>query len=231
MAAAGPVSTWIQSPFGGGSSGVLNLNVTSQTTNYTAKATDYLIECDPSISGAFTVTMPTAGVTTGQIITVMKIDTGSNQVQVQPATGTIGGQLGAITLFDGEDYTSLMWDGSVWRIVAGFEYIGGLRTKRTILDDANPGNVQLFAAGGGFALTEGANCKQGTATANGTTAVVVSNTAVTANSRIYLTAQNPNAGAPGALYVSAISAGTSFSFKSTSGTDASTVAWLIIEHT
>lgn len=93
-------------------------------------------------------------------------------------------------------------------------------------------NTMVFnVAGNGIKIAEGSNAKMGTATANGTTAVVVSTTAVTANSRIFLTAQNPNAGTPGALYVSAISAGTSFSIKSTSGTDASTVAWLIVDHT
>lgn len=229
MAAAGRVSTWIQSPFGGGG-GALGTSVTTQTANYTAASGDATIECDASVSGAFTVTIPTTGVATGKIYIVIKIDGGSNIVTVQPATGTVNGR-SAINLFDGGDYTSWQWDGTTWRIVGGFEYTGGLRTTRTVLDDANPGNLQLFAAGSGFALTEGSNCKMGTATANGTTAVVVANTAVTANSRIYLTAQNPNAGTPGALYVSAITAATSFAFKSTNAADASTVAWLIIEHT
>lgn len=225
------MSTWIQSPFGGGGGTTLALAVTGPiTTAYTAKQTDYLIECDASVSGAFTVTLPTSSITTGTIFVVKKIDGGSNQVAVQPATGTFESSLGSATLFFVGDWVMVMWDGTTWRFLAGLQYIFSLRTRDTVLDDG-AGNIQLFKAGSTLAITEGSNCKQGTATANGTTAVVVSTTAVTANSRIYLTAQNPNAGAPGALYVSAISAGTSFSFKSTSGTDASTVAWLIIEHT
>ncbi|MDP4219113.1 MAG: hypothetical protein Q8916_02440 [Bacteroidota bacterium] len=56
---------------------------------------------------------------------------------------------------------------------------------------------------------------------------VVQTTSVTANSRIFLTTQS--ATNPGKLYVSARTAGTSFTISSTSGTDASTVAWVIVE--
>lgn len=89
----------------------------------------------------------------------------------------------------------------------------------------------IASPGAGLRLAEGVNAKMGIATANGSTAVTVSTTAATANSRIFLSAQNPNAGTPGALFVSAITAGTSFAFKSSSATDASTVAWLIVDHT
>jgi hypothetical protein len=58
--------------------------------------------------------------------------------------------------------------------------------------------------------------------------VVVNTPSVTANSRIILTA-NVTGGTPGALYVSARSAGASFTITSTSGTDTSTVAWMLFE--
>jgi hypothetical protein len=77
-------------------------------------------------------------------------------------------------------------------------------------------------------VVEGSNRKQGTATLNGTTAVVVPNTAVTATSRIFLTTQL-GAGTVGAPYVSARTAGTSFSIKSTVAGDTSTVAYFITE--
>lgn len=67
----------------------------------------------------------------------------------------------------------------------------------------------------------------GTATLVGGT-VVVSNAAVTANSRIMLTSQ-VDGGTPGFLRISARSAGVSFTILSSSGTDTSTVAWEIIE--
>ena len=90
------------------------------------------------------------------------------------------------------------------------------------------GPVDVSTAGKGLQVKEGSNAKQGTATLNGTTAVVVSNTSVTSSSRIFLTVNSPS-GAVGTPYVSATSAGTSFSIKSTSGSDASVVAWLITE--
>lgn len=88
-------------------------------------------------------------------------------------------------------------------------------------------NIAASTAGKGFQVAEGSNCKQGTAVlAAGT--VVVANTSVTANSRIFLTTQAPG-GTVGAPYVSARTAGTSFTITSTSNTDTSTVAYLIME--
>ena len=91
------------------------------------------------------------------------------------------------------------------------------------------GNVDIQTAGKGLQVAEGSNAKQGTLTLNGVTAVVVSNTSVTANSRIFLTIQVPGGGTTGAPYVSARSAGTSFSVKSTGAGDTSTCAYFITE--
>jgi hypothetical protein len=81
-------------------------------------------------------------------------------------------------------------------------------------------------AGAGLRVKEGSNAKQGTATLSGGT-VVVSNTSVTASSRIVLTAQDNNS--VGALRVSARTAGTSFTVTSSSGTDSGVVAYEIFE--
>ncbi len=59
--------------------------------------------------------------------------------------------------------------------------------------------------------------------------VVVLNTQVTASSNIYLTAQIPG-GTPGALYISARVANTSFTISSTNGADTSTVSWLLVQN-
>jgi hypothetical protein len=89
------------------------------------------------------------------------------------------------------------------------------------------GSFSITTIGQGLAVKEGTNAKQGTATlAAGT--VTVANTSVTANSRIFLTAQTSGA-APGALRVSARTAGTSFTITSTSATDTSVVAYQIFE--
>jgi len=91
------------------------------------------------------------------------------------------------------------------------------------------GAVDISTAGQGLKVAEGSNAKQGLATANSTTAVVVANTSVTANSRIFLSNQAGAGANIGALYVSATSVGTSFSFKSTGTADTSVVAYEIIE--
>lgn len=86
----------------------------------------------------------------------------------------------------------------------------------------------VHTPGKGLRVAEGSNAKQGLTAAMTAGTITVSTTAVTANSRIFLTAQNTG-GTPGALRVSARVAGTSFTITSTSGTDTSTVAWLIME--
>jgi hypothetical protein len=92
------------------------------------------------------------------------------------------------------------------------------------------GEITSSTAGIGVTLTEGTNARMGTAVLNGTTAVVVSTTAVTSKSRIFLTIQTPG-GTPASPYVSAMIPGTSFNVKSTGASDTSTVAWLIVNHT
>ncbi len=93
---------------------------------------------------------------------------------------------------------------------------------------AAPGQVLLNRPGAGLSISEGSNCKQGTATLSSGT-VTVSNTSVTSSSRIFLTIQDPNGGTPGAVYISNITAGTSFDITSTSIVDTSIVAYFITE--
>jgi hypothetical protein len=89
------------------------------------------------------------------------------------------------------------------------------------------GSLDLLTAGAGLKIREGVNAKMGTATlAAGT--VVVNTTAVAANSRVFL-CSNADGGTPGFVRVSARSAGTSFTITSSSGTDTSTVAWIIFD--
>lgn len=88
-------------------------------------------------------------------------------------------------------------------------------------------DFNISTIGKGLNVIEGTNARQGTATLVAGT-VTVPCTAVTANSRIFLTAQNTG-GTPGALRVSARVAGTSFTITSTSGTDTSLVAYEIFE--
>jgi hypothetical protein len=75
-------------------------------------------------------------------------------------------------------------------------------------------------------IKEGTNQAMGVATLVAG-AVTVSTNKVTANSRIFLTAQN-NSGTAGHLYIGTKTAGTSFVINSTSGTDTRQVAWVIV---
>lgn len=91
------------------------------------------------------------------------------------------------------------------------------------------GNIRISGLNG-LKITEGTNATMGTATLNGINAVVVNTNVVTANSRIFLTTfGNPTAVPIGTPYVSARTAGTSFSIKSSVALDANKVAWIIIE--
>lgn len=92
---------------------------------------------------------------------------------------------------------------------------------------ATDDNISLQQAGRGFQVKEGTNAKMGTAVLAAGTATV-STTAVAATSRVFLTSQ-VDGGAPGFLRVSTRVAGTSFTITSSSGTDTSTVAWLIFD--
>lgn len=80
---------------------------------------------------------------------------------------------------------------------------------------------------GQLKINDGSNETMGLAVLIGGT-VTVNNVKVTANSRIFLTSQ-VDGGTPGFVRVSARSAGNSFTITSSSGTDTSSIAWLIIE--
>jgi hypothetical protein len=99
-----------------------------------------------------------------------------------------------------------------------------LHTINTFLTE---GDVQCDVAGHGLIVREGTNARMGTLTLTGATPVVVANTSVTANTRIFLTANAPG-GTPGHFWVSARSAGVSFSVTGTAG-DTSTLAYLLVE--
>lgn len=86
----------------------------------------------------------------------------------------------------------------------------------------------IALAGKGLRVAEGTNAKMGTAVLNGNTPVTVATTAVTANSRVFLTIQQPGGTPGGIAYLTGRTAGASFSIAGAAG-DTSTVAWLIVE--
>lgn len=89
-------------------------------------------------------------------------------------------------------------------------------------------DLKLTTAGDGLYVKEGSNATMGTATLSAGT-VTVNTTKVTANSRIFLTVNGGTLTNVGTVYISARSAGTSFTISSVNVLDASDVAWIIIE--
>lgn len=117
------------------------------------------------------------------------------------------------------------------QFVAGFNggyfyYIATASTPALALRLDNAGNLSVVQAGTGLRVAEGTNAKQGIATLT-TGLATVSNTSVTANSRIFLTAQDNNS--IGALRVTGLTAGTGFVIASSAGTDSGVVAYQIFE--
>lgn len=91
----------------------------------------------------------------------------------------------------------------------------------------NVGNFVINSAGSGIQIKEGANACMGTGilTLGATT---INTTAVTANSRIFLSDEGGGVLANiGALYISSKSAGSNFTVASSNATDSSTFAWVI----
>lgn len=133
----------------------------------------------------------------------------------QTGTGAVSAAPVWYTLFQGSN----TWNGG------GSNIFETATTFTSTVSVSNSSGIDLTTSGGSLTLLT--NVRAGTATLNGTTAVVISNTTVTNTSIILLTIQVP-VGTVGSPYVSARTAGTSFSIKS--GTlDTSTVGWVIFE--
>jgi len=89
------------------------------------------------------------------------------------------------------------------------------------------GDIGITALGAGLKIKEGTNAKLGITTlVNG--AATVATSAVTATSRIMLTIQSPG-GTVGSPYIQARVSNASFTIQSTSSSDQSVVAWLIVD--
>jgi hypothetical protein len=94
---------------------------------------------------------------------------------------------------------------------------------------ATDDDIAIKLAGKGLRIKEGTNAKMGVATLVGGT-VVVSTTAVTATSRVFLSGQSlGTVTAPSALIVSARTPGTSFTILASQATDTSVIAWELVE--
>lgn len=133
-------------------------------------------------------------------------------------------------------------NSSVTDTVASTFYIGGAPTASTNTtigtayalniaagDSAFGGNIIATTAGKGLQVKGGSNAKIGTGTLTGGT-VTISTTAVTANSRIFITDTTTGSLVNvGSLVVSTKTAGSGFVVTSTNALDASTFDWMIVE--
>lgn len=98
-----------------------------------------------------------------------------------------------------------------------------------VASTAIPVDVNITVAGKGVTIKEGSNARMGTCTlVLGT--CTVSNTSVTANTRIFLTVQSlGTVTVPSAVAVSARTASTSFVILASDLTDTSVVGWMMVE--
>lgn len=141
-----------------------------------------------------------------------------------------GGSVGTYAgiKIDNETFATTNWglaDDADQNYFAGSTSFGKNTAPSYTVDVA--GDIAVTTAGNGFRVKEGSNARMGSATLVGGT-VTVNTTAVTANSRIFLTAQN-NSGTVAAVSVSGRTAGTSFTITSLNVLDTSTIGWIIVE--
>lgn len=137
---------------------------------------------------------------------------------VQPTAGSTAGDLAFFTRLSTGSITEKM------RVLANGNVGIGLSNPTKTLE-VN-GDISLNTTGNGIYIKEGTNATMGTATLSGGT-VTINTTKVTANSRIFFNTQSCSNCA--FQYVSARTAGTSFTITSANNTDGSTISWLIVE--
>ncbi len=147
----------------------------------------------------------------------------ASSFRIYSAEDTTNASYGALTVVGGDSVRftcSRLGSGTFLPFVV---QTGGSERLRVDTD----GNLLIQTVGTGLRVKEGSNAKMGTATLVAGT-VTVNTTAVTANSRIFLTQQTLS-GTAGSVYVSARTAGTSFTITSTNAANTAAVAWMIVE--
>lgn len=123
----------------------------------------------------------------------------------------VTGGINILTLDSGTAYLKGNW---IWRNDNTYD-IGQAGNR--------PASIHL---GTGIRIVEGSNKRMGVATLVAGT-VTVANTSITASTRIFLTVQT--AGGTQGFLSTTRSAGTSFTINSSSASETSTVAWLLVE--
>lgn len=92
--------------------------VTTQTTNYTATATDYTILCN---AGSLTVTLPSASSVDGRIYTIKKVSGTGGNITIDPnGSETIDGALTNTAISAQYQSLIIQSDGANWFILARY---------------------------------------------------------------------------------------------------------------
>jgi len=171
---------------------------------------------DASSGGSFT-SLTVTGTTT--LTGTTNINTSGSAVTTIGTGGT-----GAVNIGNATGNTAVT--GSLTASTGLVATTGGVTATAGALTATN-GNLVLGTAGNKLSIATGANASVGVSGAMTAGTITISTTAVTASSKIFLTIASVG-GTPGVLSVGTITAGTSFVINSSSGTDTSTVNWLII---
>lgn len=123
-------------------------------------------------------------------------------------------------------FTNIVASGTITAGTGITSTTGGVTATAGNLTATN-GNLVLGTAGNKLSIATGTNASVGTSAAMTAGAITIATTAVTASSIIILSHKTAG-GTLGTLSVGTITPGTSFGIVSSSGTDTSTVHWLII---
>lgn len=211
---------------GGTSNITLNGHVTVEgVTSTGATGTgNFVFSSAPSLSGAVTFT--------GSANLAASVNLAASNTSIiggnLTTTQTVSYATGATA--SGQTKTINMGTGAVAGGITMISIGSTLGTSTIALNGTTTaaGDLKLGTAGNGLYIKEGTNATMGTGTLSAGT-LVVSTTKVTANSRIFISDNGGTVTNLGTLYISARTAGTSFTVSSTNILDASTFAWIIIE--
>lgn len=191
------------------------------TTNATAAGTAAGVTVKSSGTGTWTNYFKATNLAG---VDVFKVDTTGNIILTAPSGATPSKKIrvnsGSLTVVN---------DASSLQILAlsdggGLSLLGGA----TIADNltVNTGDLIANTAGRGLKVKEGSNARMGVAVLVGGT-IAVSNTSVTANTRIFLS-RSTTGGTTGDLSYTLIAA-TSFTINSSNAADTSTINWMLVE--
>ena len=134
---------------------------------------------------------------------------------------------GSLVVSGGLAVNNNIWIGGNFHALSNIQTTGP--TVGTLQIVGGAGITQSLALGTGLLVHEGTNAKQGIASLVAGSSTL-SNTSITTNSRIFLTAQSTTQPTNvGALFVSASTPSASFVVRSTNAQDSSTFAYEIFE--